>query len=89
MKVWNDAGKTCTIRHQLSKIKMHNGVTREINYLKRLRYFANETPFKRNNPLYTNKIVTISLTSIVDITYFSINILLMKWIHQVNKKKKS
>ena len=41
------------------KIKVHNGDTSEIIYLKTLKHFANKVPFKENKPVYTNDTVNV------------------------------
>ena len=44
------------------KIKVHNGDTSEIIYLKTLKHFTNEVPIKENKPVYTNDTVNVSPT---------------------------
>ena len=46
------------------KIKVHNGDTSEIIYLKTLKHFANEVPIKENKPVYTNDTVNVSPTPV-------------------------
>ena len=54
------------------KIKIHNGDTSEIIYLKKLKYFANGVPLKENKPVYTNDTVNVPLTPMDTTTNFNI-----------------
>ena len=55
------------------KIKVHNGDTSEIIYLKTLKHFANKVPFKENKPVYTNDTVNVSLTTMDTTPNFNID----------------
>ena len=55
------------------KIKVHNGDTSEIIYLKTLKHFANEVPIKENKPFYTNDTVNVSLTPMDTTPNFNMN----------------
>ena len=55
------------------KIKVYNGDTSEIIYLKTLRHFADEVPLKENKPVYTNDTVNVSLTPMDTTPNFNIN----------------
>ena len=55
------------------KIKVHNGDTSEIIYLKTLKHFANELPIKENKPVYTNDTVNVSLTPMDTTPNFNMN----------------
>ena len=55
------------------KIRVHNGDTSEIIYLKTLKHFANEVPLKETKPVYTNDTVNVSLTPVDTTLNFNIN----------------
>ena len=55
------------------KIKVHNGDTSEIIYLKTLKHFANEVPLTENKPVYTNNTENVSLTPMDTTPNFNIN----------------
>ena len=55
------------------KIKVYNGDTSEIIYLKTLRHFADEVPLKENKPVYTNDTANVSLTPMDSTPNFNID----------------
>ena len=55
------------------KIKVHNGDTSEIIYLKTLNHFANKVPLTENKPVYTNDTENVSLTPMDTTPSFNIN----------------
>ena len=55
------------------KIKVHNGDTSEIIYLKTLKHFANEVPITENKSVYTNDTEIVSLTPMNTTPNFNIN----------------
>ena len=55
------------------KIKVHNGDTSEIIYLKTLNHFANEVPLTENKPVYKNDTENVSLTPMDTTPSFNIN----------------
>ena len=55
------------------KIKVYNGDTSEIIYLKTPRHFADEVPLKENKPVYTNDTVNVSLTPMDSTPNFNID----------------
>ena len=55
------------------KIKVHNGDTSEIIYLKTLKHFANQVPLKENKPFYTNDTLNVSLMPMDTTPNFNIN----------------
>ena len=55
------------------KIKVHNGDTSEMIYLKTLKRFWNEVPLKETKPVYTNDTVNVSITPMDTTLNFNIN----------------
>ena len=55
------------------KIKVHNGDTSEIIYLKTLKRLWNKVPLKETKPVYTKDTVNVSLTPMDTTLNFNIN----------------
>ena len=68
-KSWEECLQDTHNKMPAFKIKVHNGDTSEIIYLKTLKHFANKVPFKEN----TNNTVNVSLTMMDTTPNFNIN----------------